>query len=708
MPHQFAVKPPGWLEITSTERMHLFTQNSTKSFTLSAAGPAGGTYEIRAGITGTVVQSGSIASLTTISIPTGTCGYFLLYLYGTSNHDTYGTALGEAHFTVYPTDSRFKANPVQTPFVNGRAAGVVHEGVTRGVFVMGPQRHFINTAATPTVSNASGDGSIANVQANVAIDKTWYSASGFLDTARPRELLCQFPGGTTGTDQPAGVTQVVTALYPDVKWFEGPANEPQGVLASTIAADIITFADAVHAGNASAKVLVPNPVSINASSLSWYDDVLNALGTSGRAKVDGYSIHTYNSIIGDLALAHRCFDAWQAILVKYGEQNKPRWQTEQGSQCANYGAFMPGYMARHTALQLLISEQYGIPKERNHYWYDSSHGFWGEPYFWESSGQHIYSGASIHRTWSAELFGKTHTSILDFGEHHKDLYCGSLFTNATTGDKVLALLMVGMPSATMTFTVTGAGALTQVDAWGNTSTVTVANGRATVTVADLTTYVRLPSGVTATLLAPAYGDDLAALIRGSHIVGEGTIENARIIGDGHRRSGYYFDYSGSNPNSEFPYFDATLPATIPPVTFEIVQRIDRARVWFAPPRHEQCTALQFSVETLGTDGVTWTQRATVGPLATNTISRVSHESTTACKIVSWFNEQWIFDLTWSVVECRGLRVVVQDTTYGMATTPAMKTELTANNLTSGDRKATVRKVQAFSEASQVPRVTVVV
>ncbi len=91
-------------------------------------------------------------------------------------------------------------------------------------------------------------------------------------------------------------------------------------------------------------------------------------------------------------------------------------------------------------------------------------------------------------------------------------------------------------------------------------------------------------------------------------------------------------------------------------------------------------------------------------MPTNTISRVSHESTTACKVVSWFNEQWIFDVTWPIVECRGIRIVVHDTTYGMATTPAMKVELTANNLTTDIQRATVRKIQAFSEGTQTARV----
>ncbi len=30
-------------------------------------------------------------------------------------------------------------------------------------------------------------------------------------------------------------------------------------------------------------------------------------------------------------------------------------------------------------LQMMVFEQYGIPKEHNHLWYDKSHGFWDFP-----------------------------------------------------------------------------------------------------------------------------------------------------------------------------------------------------------------------------------------------------------------------------------------------------------------------------------------
>lgn len=703
----FATKPGNWITVTSTERNFLFTQGSSKSFTLSRAGISGETYEVRNGITGSVVASGSINGTTTITVPTTTSGYFLLWLYGASVA-TWGTSIGEVHFSVFPSDGRFVANPASSSGVTGRSAGAVLEAVTRGVFAMGPFRHYIFSAASPTTADGSGDGNIAAVLANVAKEKTWYSASGSLDSARPRPLLCQFPNGTTGSGQPAGVTTAVAALYPDVTWFEGPSNEPQWQSAATVAAQIETFADAVHAGNASAKVLVPNPVDINGNSTPWLDTILGLLGPTGRAKVDGYSVHVYNSVLADVGLGRRCLAGFEAVLTKYGEQGKPRWQTEQGGDFpVCWGVFQPRWGIQHTSILLLMLEQFGIPKEHNHFWYDDSHGFWDYPSFWSMNG-YILPQATMHRTWSAELFGKTHTARLDFGAEHQEVFLGSSFTNATTGDKVLAIVTCGMPSASVTLAVTGASSLTVADTWGNTSSAAVTGGRTSVAVGDSLAYVRVPSGVTATVVAPGYGPDFASRYAGGRIAGAGSIKARRIIDDGHRRSGYYQndDTTGAD---EFPYFDDTIPATVGPVTFQAATRVDRARVFFAPPRHRQCAPLEFHLDTLGLDGTTWTTRATFGPITPTTLSRVSSSDTTACKLVCWYDNQWVVDLTWSPVVALAVRIVVSGTTLGAAANAAVDAVFSESGSGLGNgfpQRATVRKIQVFSEQSQQPKVLV--
>ena len=69
---------------------------------------------------------------------------------------------------------------------------------------------------------------------------------------------------------------------------------------------------------------------------------------------------------------------------------------------------------------MMVYEQYGIPKEHNHLWYDKSHGFWDTPAFWENEdGLYSYGSfdpaAPLMRVWSEELYGTNFSSAYNLG-----------------------------------------------------------------------------------------------------------------------------------------------------------------------------------------------------------------------------------------------------------------------------------------------------
>ncbi|MDQ3574294.1 MAG: hypothetical protein M3404_05130 [Actinomycetota bacterium] len=101
MGYNAATKPAGWIDLTPSKRFALFERDAVATFTFSTAGPTGGTYTVRHVITGAVVASGSIAGLTSLNVPTTTCGPYVLHLDGTASDAVYDTAIGEAFFAVF-------------------------------------------------------------------------------------------------------------------------------------------------------------------------------------------------------------------------------------------------------------------------------------------------------------------------------------------------------------------------------------------------------------------------------------------------------------------------------------------------------------------------------------------------------------------------------------------------------------------------------
>lgn len=604
--------PAAWVTVTTVRHCNLFVSTDALTFTLSAANAS--SYEVR-NFYGTLVASGGVSG-TTLTVPALALGWYRLYLRRSGVIDTnFGTLIGASMFSVLRPDTRFP-----TPPINGSLSGappgnsfvpaqgnVVSSNVrfeapdhcVRGVAMLGPTRIPITDAAAPTGGLwYQNPGNIANGFADQEYVNLWYT-NFQPDPVRPRPGFLQFPNGGVSTQaQRDGVTATVVATYPSIKYFEGWANEPIGGFDANpttgYVANMTAFYNAVKAGNPNAKVMGPNPVSIVGCPDGTIGASLDKLFAAIPDKFDAISFHGYNMCNGDIVHGRRVLDAFMTILTKYGMQNKELWQTEWGCYAINGGqlpaVLQPGIQTQWVMLQRFLLEQYGVPKERDHYFYDTQHGFYGFTGWWKNTDQTLLPMIAVMRVYSQEIWGKVWAVALDFGPVENNHIIGNRF-DAPDGSKTLALLAAGRYGAAVTLRVDGASSVEMVEAFGTVTTTSVTAGKLVLTLGELPTYVRVPIGVTITVVPRIYGKNIVTW--GAHI--PSNVDNAepllRLINSIHENR--YFQGPPALARSEYRD-DSTLPVT---VTTELTnaRRFDTILVECPYPWSDQCAFLDFDV-----------------------------------------------------------------------------------------------------------------
>lgn len=457
------------------------------------------------------------------------------------------------------------------------------------------------------------------------------------------------PATAIGNTARTGVAQVVAALYPTVRWYEGPANEPG--MSAEIAHWMRLFQGAVHLGNASAKAIGPCPVDIGAGGWETF------LAAGGGQWCDGFGFHDYNSMTnGNLALGRYSIESWIAVLTKYGQQNKPRWQTEAGMAFDSvYGVYHPR-RARVKVLHTLLWEQYGVPAERNTPWYDSSHGFWDFPTWLINGDGSLNPECPMLRTLAEETWGKTFSGRLLLGPLGDAIALGNVYAGAT-GKLVVVAAASHIDGATITLNTSASGALTVVDPFGNTSSETVVDGLITLPLRAEPTYLRLPAGATVTVDTvndwPPIGVRGQGANSGPH-AHTGTLP-ATIADGEHMRS--YGAGQGMYRSAATPPESATL-------TWERPARFDRVIVWNAMSWQVGSSFVDFDVQT-SDDGNTWTTRTTVTRPTPTSFLHGTSSSNAGCQRETYWDEQWIFDVKLPApVTAKHLRLNVRATSYG--------------------------------------------
>ena len=446
--------PPDVVTVSSTPRNNVFYVGQPVIFTVSGTAA---TYEVR-DYYGALIDKGTSAP--TLQVNVTAPGWYKLYLYRATSLAPWGTAVGGATFVIFRNNPNFPALPAKSVPIGSSG---LDDGAMRGVTGMGPIRHNVELNNYPVSAYLDGSG----LESDIALDKKYYIGppSAPFDPLRKRALSIAF---TTGTTDLAAVKQIVTKYQNDVTYWEC-RNEPMefGLSPSDfVNNELKPFYQLVKSINPNLKVLGPATVNVNPGLMSWLNGFFQA---GGGNYIDAFSFNGYNATNGDLWLARTSMESLNALLTQYGFGNIEKWQTEQGYAAANYGVFTPRHQGRWTMLQIMAFEQYGIPKEHNHYWSDVS-GYWNYPFFWESTdygGGGLEPAAALTRVWSEEVYGTTFAQKLDFGPTGNNQYIGSQYTGP--GKSVAVFMSAGSTDGQVTLQVTGGTSLQVVSAFGQQS-----------------------------------------------------------------------------------------------------------------------------------------------------------------------------------------------------------------------------------------------
>jgi hypothetical protein len=656
----------GWLDRGPADAVRLDAGRRNPFFYVSEAiafrvsGPPAGRYEVR-NFWGEVVDAGAAAG-DVLRLKAQPPGWYKVYVFGKplsgvgsdagkrvpagQYRRQYGDAVGGTTFVVARDDPHFPTPPPPRMY----PASDTDDEVMRAVAGMGPQRHAAD-ASKP-------DESIRRLEPQIAADRHFYLP---YDPTRKRVLLMAFPGGTRGHLD--GVKKIVDHFKSAVTYFE-PRNEPNfgSTGADFVKNEQADFYRTVKGVDPRLKVLGPGTVSIGpgGNGLGFIEDFLRA---GGADFIDGFSFHIYNGVNGDLGLARKSLDALTALLRKYNAGQKELWQTEQGFFACVYGAYQPHLQGRWTMLEMMVFEQYGLPKEHNHLWYDRSHGFWDVPTWWENDDGGFNPALPLVRVWSEELFGTRFAKALDLGPCGNKLYLGSLF--AGEKKRVAAFMSDGVTDGAVELKVSGdAGALRVVSAFGVARELSVKNGRALLSVPQLPVYVELADGQGIDVVPQDFGPNLARR-EGVRVAASGTgvhPVDAKIPNDiakltnGQMENWYYTQ----NPNDQ-PWMDdtPTFPAWVE-LRFPQPTRVARVIIYAPAPWQWQGTPVDYELQ-YDDGGGTW---ATIDhvrePLKTFKVLTPA----TRTKVDSFFSDRHVFQHGFGPVTARRIRLLVHNTTFG--------------------------------------------
>lgn len=545
-------------------------------------------------------------------------------------------------WAVYCKDGTVDGTQVFVEVVNGTA------GSTKKLNVYYPN----SSTLVESYDNLPGSSTVVDfVTAGSAYIRAYnHGASGLPVNSAPAAI---------GRTYYNGIAACVAALYPDVEWFEGPINEPdQNTMGGAETAQAMkVFTAAVKAGSASAKALGPSFTTAQYSATrpgGLWDTFLAA---GGASSCDGLSYHGYGMQLGDLNNARAHYGAFLALLASYSV-SKPLWQTEQGVFTPVYGVYHPR-RARWTIQQIVAQEMFGVPKERNHLWYACSHGFWGQPTWFVNGDLSLNPQAALLRAFSEEVFGKTFQAQVDLGNYGNAMYLAGTWRNASDDTRLLIVQGTSkVTGATLTFTVTGAtGSLVTVDAFGNEGTVTISNGRFTITPTDVPTYIRLPAGATVTCYRVHDWP-----LGGSGVNIGTTYQQYGSTGAGKLTDGVW-QLNDTDGRGDLYLSAAALPDSAT-IAFASRQRIDRLLIWCGLPWQTRSTMTDFDVQT-SLDGTTWTTQATVTNTPPATIAHASDAHGPGCSLETFWDERYVFDVKLpGPVTVQYVRLYCRATSYG--------------------------------------------
>jgi hypothetical protein len=558
--------------------------------------------------------------------------------------------------------------------------------VTRGVFGYGPQRHKVDNASNP-------DPEIARLDIEIALDQKYYLP---YDSYRKRDLLIVFPNGTTDL---VGVRKIVDHFKTSVRYWE-PRNEPNFTMGATafVQNELAPFYQLVKGVDPTLKVMGPGAVTVGPPMAGWNDEFFRA---GGGKYIDAFSFHAYNCVNGDLGLTRTAMDQVNTWLTKYNLAGIEKWQTEQGFLGPVFGAYQPRLQARWTMLQMMVYEQYGIPKEHNHYWYDRSGGFWDEPRWVQNEDGSINPVGPLLRVWSEEIAGTHYASALDFGTPGNKMFVGSLFNGP--GKQVAAIMTSGDTRGQVTLNVTGATSVKVVSPFGVERMLPIVNGSALLPVSELPTYVEYAG--TLSVAAPNWGPDLA-LQNGVTVAASGSsvhpidpaINNTPTKVINGSLDTWYWNQTNSDRiwesnNATYPaWFEVRLPAAT---------QMDRVVIYSGIPWQWDGSILDYELQY--DQGGTWVSIEHVQE-PVNTIRAYTQANRTT--VDSFYSERCVFTHSFAPITTTKIRLLVNEVTWGGASNKDLKDA----GAQGGKHQLNLREIEIYNSkipaaASLLPKVS---
>jgi hypothetical protein len=440
-----------------------------------------------------------------------------------------------------------------------------------------------------------------------------------------------------------GIVQALAAL-PNAPIFEGPYNEPLNTAASTVA-QTVCFIKAVHQGGG--KAMGPMPVTFNGSLLPWLQQVLQGLQNAGVLP-DAISVHGYNTVNGDVILGDHCLGGLTSMIAGLDLSHIPVWMTETGEFVDNYGSLNWRSSTHWTALRTLLYEVYGIPCERQAYYYMTSHGFDDFPSYLIGAENRPAPQFAMFRGLAERTMNASRPARLTMPGPAERMVFGSVYNSATA--TTVMLLNTGPASTTVTLAGAGTATVMVYDWAGNSKTVSPnAAGQVTVTSTDLPTYVVLPAGSSVSvvdvdgglaecttdlaLTAAAHSSSTSAEYGSPAQFNNGVFEDGAYYGDG--------SPIGSDPLR--PFRDAVAPPAWAGLSWASPQTVSRVIITCPVPWQTQDAFLAFTVSTW--NGSAWVQQYSY--TNTTTASSLFPSGNADWKATS--ENYWDSTSTWDVV-----------------------------------------------------------
>lgn len=596
-------------------------------------------YEVRAADTGTVVASGSLDgteeyldiddSLLEMATAIGSNGQYLVFLGGADRGDgEYNDCYGFCSFVRVSDDANMPTPPSLICATGGTSDC---DEIARSVAGMGPWRYSI-------LGDADAQSSSTRATYTAAATKldTYYRQNA--SAVRPRHTIVTLAQGIDGL--PAGtVTAWVNAMssYVDCwECFNEPNNDSRydalAEIPTFIADEVLPFYDEVVAADPDAIVLAGCPVSANASGEAWFRKFVELISAEDVPNLH-FSVHFYNSWVS-IAETRAALDIINTALADFGMSDRMVFQDEQGTaQSGDGGIYSPNGShfdaAGDYSMLAFDLEVGGFPMERTVRWYDLDHGLPSVPHYWITDEGPTMCAATM-RAMSGELYDKTLESALDF-DAFADCYTGGVWA-ASDGSRVLGVRAetYGLPNVRLR--IVGADTVTMVDAWGNTDTLTVTNGRVSMPTSKLPTWLRLPSGVSAALIPSDWSaSDVAT---SATPTASGTSTNIARINDGTLQAPFFHSVEADNTTySGYVDSSESFPQTVT-LTYDTAQTLDRCVVHQIGCRNTAAVWRDFTAE-ISPDGTNWTQVHAFDDTDTTWVLDFTTRATKCTKVSFW-------------------------------------------------------------------------